>query len=129
MANAEEMRLTRKQSNPTSRSLQGYSRLGPKSEGSEYVLHSTTTFHLCVIGCELGCRFPSWQAKEGYLQGQIGNPDGEEKPNKKFYDPRVWIRKVHGVSLLVLEPMCYNIRTGGACSLRSRSLFALYSQA
>ena len=29
----------------------------------------------------------------GYLQGQIGNPDGEDKPNKKFYDPRVWIRK------------------------------------
>lgn len=34
------------------------------------------------------------QDKEAYLQGQIGNPDGEEKPNKKFYDPRVWIRKV-----------------------------------
>ena len=31
--------------------------------------------------------------KHDYLQGQIGNPDGEEKPNKKFYDPRVWIRK------------------------------------
>jgi len=29
----------------------------------------------------------------GYLQGQIGNPEGEEKPNKKFYDPRVWLRK------------------------------------
>jgi len=28
-----------------------------------------------------------------YLQGQIGNPEGEEKPNKKFYDPRVWLRK------------------------------------
>ncbi|MBT3383712.1 MAG: class II fructose-bisphosphate aldolase [Prolixibacteraceae bacterium] len=28
-----------------------------------------------------------------YLQGQIGNPDGDEKPNKKFYDPRVWVRK------------------------------------
>jgi fructose-bisphosphate aldolase, class II len=28
-----------------------------------------------------------------YLQGQIGNPEGEEKPNKKFYDPRAWIRK------------------------------------
>lgn len=28
-----------------------------------------------------------------YLQGQIGNPDGEEKPNKKYYDPRVWLRK------------------------------------
>lgn len=35
----------------------------------------------------------TWQAKEAYLQRQIGNPDGEEKPNKKFYDPRVWIRK------------------------------------
>ncbi|MCY0976032.1 class II fructose-bisphosphate aldolase [Chryseobacterium wangxinyae] len=28
-----------------------------------------------------------------YLRTQIGNPDGEEKPNKKFYDPRVWVRK------------------------------------
>ena len=28
-----------------------------------------------------------------YLQGQIGNPDGSEKPNKKYYDPRVWLRK------------------------------------
>jgi len=27
-----------------------------------------------------------------YLQGQIGNPDGEDKPNKKYYDPRVWLR-------------------------------------
>ena len=27
-----------------------------------------------------------------YLQGQIGNPDGDEKPNKKFYDPRAWLR-------------------------------------
>ncbi len=31
--------------------------------------------------------------KHDYLQGQIGNPEGEDKPNKKFYDPRVWIRK------------------------------------
>jgi fructose-bisphosphate aldolase, class II len=30
---------------------------------------------------------------EGYLQAQIGNPDGDEKPNKKFYDPRAWLRK------------------------------------
>jgi hypothetical protein len=27
------------------------------------------------------------------LQGQIGNPLGADKPNKKFYDPRVWLRK------------------------------------
>jgi fructose-bisphosphate aldolase class II len=29
---------------------------------------------------------------EGYLQGQIGNPEGEDKPNKKYYDPRSWLR-------------------------------------
>jgi fructose-bisphosphate aldolase class II len=29
----------------------------------------------------------------GYLQGQIGNPEGEDKPNKKKYDPRVWLRE------------------------------------
>jgi fructose-bisphosphate aldolase class II len=31
--------------------------------------------------------------KKDYLQAQIGNPDGDDKPNKKDYDPRVWIRK------------------------------------
>lgn len=30
---------------------------------------------------------------EGYLQGQLGNPEGADKPNKKHYDPRVWLRK------------------------------------
>ncbi len=28
-----------------------------------------------------------------YLQSQIGNPEGEDKPNKKYYDPRVFLRK------------------------------------
>ena len=27
-----------------------------------------------------------------YLQGQIGNPDGDDKPNKSYYDPRKWLR-------------------------------------
>jgi len=34
-----------------------------------------------------------YKENEGYLQGQIGNPEGADKPNKKKYDPRVWIRK------------------------------------
>merc|ERR1712066_944848 len=33
-----------------------------------------------------------YKAKEGYLQGQIGNPEGADKPNKNFYDPRKWVR-------------------------------------
>jgi fructose-bisphosphate aldolase class II len=31
--------------------------------------------------------------KNDYLQGQIGNPEGPDMPNKKFYDPRGWLRK------------------------------------
>ena len=34
-----------------------------------------------------------YKSKEDYLQGQLGNPEGEDKPNKKYYDPRVWLRK------------------------------------
>ena len=34
-----------------------------------------------------------YKANEGYLQGQLGNPEGADKPNKKYYDPRVWLRK------------------------------------
>jgi fructose-bisphosphate aldolase, class II len=34
-----------------------------------------------------------YQKNEGYLQGQLGNPEGPNKPNKKYYDPRVWLRK------------------------------------
>ena len=36
----------------------------------------------------------SFEAKNhDYLQSQIGNPEGEDKPNKKFYDPRAWLRE------------------------------------
>merc|ERR1712070_1133176 len=35
----------------------------------------------------------AYEAKNhNYLQGQIGNPDGDEKPNKKYYDPRMALR-------------------------------------
>ncbi len=35
----------------------------------------------------------NYKKNEAYLQGQLGNPEGDEKPNKKYYDPRVWLRK------------------------------------
>ncbi len=33
-----------------------------------------------------------YEDKRDYLQGQIGNPDGDDQPNKKYYDPRKWLR-------------------------------------
>jgi fructose-bisphosphate aldolase class II len=34
-----------------------------------------------------------YQTNEAYLQGQLGNPEGADKPNKSYYDPRKWLRK------------------------------------
>jgi fructose-bisphosphate aldolase class II len=34
-----------------------------------------------------------YEEKKAYLQAQLGNPEGLEAPNKKYYDPRVWLRK------------------------------------
>ena len=33
-----------------------------------------------------------YNSNKDYLQAQLGNPEGEDKPNKKFYDPRAWLR-------------------------------------
>ena len=35
-----------------------------------------------------------YKVNQAYLQGQIGNPKGEDSPNKKYYDPRVWLRSL-----------------------------------
>ena len=34
-----------------------------------------------------------YKKNEAFLQSQLGNPEGADKPNKKYYDPRVWLRK------------------------------------
>jgi fructose-bisphosphate aldolase class II len=44
-----------------------------------------------------------YQKNEAYLQAQLGNPEGAEKPNKKFYDPRVWLRKGEDIFVKRLE--------------------------
>lgn len=38
-----------------------------------------------------------------YLQGQIGNPEGEDKPNKNYYDPRKWLRAGQETMIARLE--------------------------
>ncbi|MBT8266971.1 MAG: class II fructose-bisphosphate aldolase [Bacteroidia bacterium] len=34
-----------------------------------------------------------FKTNEAYLQSQIGNPEGDDQPNKKYYDPRKWLRE------------------------------------
>ena len=44
-----------------------------------------------------------YKEKEAYLQGQLGNPEGADSPNKKYYDPRVWLRKAQETMIARLE--------------------------
>jgi fructose-bisphosphate aldolase class II len=44
-----------------------------------------------------------YESKKAYLQGQIGNPEGEDSPNKKYYDPRVWLREGEKVFIARLK--------------------------
>lgn len=50
----------------------------------------------------------------GYLQGQLGNPDGEDKPNKKFYDPRVWLRKAEDSMVTRLQQAFEDLQSTGS---------------
>ncbi len=49
----------------------------------------------------------NYKKHEDYLQAQLGNPDGDDKPNKKYYDPRVWLRKAEESFSTRLE-VCFN---------------------
>lgn len=58
------------------------------------------TYGVVKMNIDTDTQWASWNgvlsyynANQAYLQGQIGNPDGDDKPNKKYYDPRVWLRK------------------------------------
>ena len=51
-----------------------------------------------------------YKDKEGYLQGQIGNPEGPEKPNKSFYDPRVWLRKAELSMIDRVKESCSDLK-------------------
>lgn len=44
-----------------------------------------------------------YKKNEGYLQAQLGNPEGADKPNKKYYDPRAWLRKSQDSIVVCLE--------------------------
>jgi fructose-bisphosphate aldolase, class II len=51
-----------------------------------------------------------YRAKEGYLQGQIGNPEGEDKPNKSYYDPRKWVRESELTMVKRVKESCADLR-------------------
>lgn len=54
-----------------------------------------------------------YEAKKAYLQGQIGNPEGADKPNKKYYDPRVWVRESEKTMVERVKQACTDLGNVG----------------
>ncbi|MFN8438757.1 MAG: class II fructose-bisphosphate aldolase [Cytophagales bacterium] len=58
-----------------------------------------------------------YKKNEAYLQGQLGNPEGPEAPNKKYYDPRVWVRKAEEAFKARLIKACEDLNNTNTLSL------------
>ncbi len=54
-----------------------------------------------------------YEKNRDYLQGQIGNPEGDDKPNKKYYDPRKWLRAGQETLIARLEEAYANLNAMG----------------
>ncbi len=52
-----------------------------------------------------------------YLQSQLGNPDGSDKPNKKFYDPRSWLRVAEQSFIARLTQACEDLNNVDTLSI------------
>ncbi|MGX5818990.1 class II fructose-bisphosphate aldolase [Chitinophaga lutea] len=70
------------------------------SGSPKHQIHETLGYGVIKMNIDTDMQWAFWEgvldyykAKEGYLQAQLGNPEGADKPNKKYYDPRVWLRK------------------------------------
>ncbi|KAB2577157.1 Ketose-bisphosphate aldolase class-2 [Lasiodiplodia theobromae] len=51
--------------------------------------------------------------KKDYIMSQVGNPEGADKPNKKFYDPRVWVREGEKTMTVRVQEALVDFNTAG----------------
>jgi len=51
--------------------------------------------------------------KNEYLKSQVGNPEGADKPNKKYYDPRVWVREAEKTLSVRVKEACEDLGNVG----------------
>lgn len=73
-------------------------------------IHETLGYGVIKMNIDTDMQWAFWEGVLGYykknelyLQGQLGNPEGPNKPNKKYYDPRAWLRKGQDQFVLRLE--------------------------
>ena len=70
------------------------------SGSSDAEIKESVGYGVVKMNIDTDTQWANWEGvlnyyndKKDYLQGQLGNPDGLDAPNKKHYDPRVWLRK------------------------------------
>ena len=70
------------------------------SGSSDAEIKESVGYGVVKMNIDTDTQWANWEGvlnyyndKKDYLQGQLGNPDGPDAPNKKHYDPRVWLRK------------------------------------
>lgn len=70
------------------------------SGSSEAEIEEAISYGVIKMNIDTDTQWATWEgvrdyyeANRDYLQTQIGNPDGEHAPNKKYYDPRKWLRE------------------------------------
>lgn len=80
------------------------------SGSSEEEIRESIRYGVIKMNIDTDTQWATWdgirqyEAKNhDYLQGQIGNPTGEDAPNKKYYDPRVWLRAAQDSMVARLE--------------------------
>ena len=69
------------------------------SGSSQEEIREAIEYGVIKMNIDTDLQWAFWDGVRGYekqyhdyLQAQIGNPDGDDQPNKKFYDPRKWLR-------------------------------------
>lgn len=83
--------------------------------GSGSKLHEiaeSIQYGVVKVNIDTDAQWANWEGilnyyknNQDYLQTQLGNPLGNTRPNKKFYDPRVWIREGQKSMIKYLEKM------------------------
>lgn len=70
------------------------------SGSSEEEIREAISYGVVKMNIDTDTQWATWSGvldfyrkNEAYLQSQLGNPEGADAPNKKYYDPRVWLRK------------------------------------
>ena len=107
------------------------SQLGTQSQSVNFVFHGgcgcseaeiqeSISYGVVKMNIDTDTQWAFWdgvrsyeQKNRDYLQGQVGNPAGDDKPNKKYYDPRVWLREGQNSLIARLEVAFSNLNCLG----------------